>query len=151
MVSAAEMLRRLKSVSKITTLREMVYDEIKANEHILKDLKEEEFEIGDIRSNQTTSRYKGVDYAEQKYEQNPRAGFGIVDLINTGAFIDSFKLNKPKQNKYLWGATDPKRNKLVSKYGDIMGLNQQTFEDFQIVIIKPLFIKKLKEKLNAKV
>jgi len=150
MASASEMLRRLQSVSRITTLRDMVYDVILENEHILKDLKEEEFEQGDIRSEFTTSRYKNVDYAEQKHEQNPRAGFGVVDLINTGALINSLKINKPKQNKYKFYFKDSKRNKLVKKYGGIEGLQQQTFEDFQIVIVKPIFQKRLKEIINKK-
>jgi len=151
MASAAEMLRRLKSVSKITTLREMVYEDIKANEDILRDLKYDEYEQGDIFSNHTTQRYKWDWYGNEKYRMNPRA-MGNVDLIYSGSFINSFKLNRPNKNAYLFGATDPKRNKIVGMFGiDIMGLNQQTFEDFQVVIIKPLFIKKLEEKLNAKV
>ena len=151
MASAAEMLRRLKSVSKITTLREMVYEEIMKEEQILLDLKEEEYEEGNIRSNKSTSMYKNQDYADEKHEMNPRAGYSIVDLMYTGAFINSFKINKPKANRYIFGATDPKKNKLIKKYGDIMGLKQQTFEDFQVVIIKPRFIKKLQQVINAKV
>jgi hypothetical protein len=149
MASAAEMLRRLESVSKITTLREMVYVHIKANEDILRDLKEEEYEQGNIYSNKTTRRYKWDWYGNEKYQQNPRAN-GNVDLILTGAFINSFKLNKPNQNKYIFGATDPKRDKLVDMFGNIMSLEQQTFEDFQYVIIKPLFIADLKKIINKK-
>jgi len=148
MASAAEMLRRLQSVSKITTLREMVYEHIKVNEDKLRDLKYDEYEQGDIFSNQTTRRYKQGWYGNMKYEGNPRAG-GNVDLILTGNFINSFKINKPEQNKYLFGATDSKRNKLVGMYGiDIMGLNQDTFNSFQQNIIAPLFIKNLKEIIN---
>jgi hypothetical protein len=150
MASAAEILRRLKSVSDINVLQNMVYVHIKANESILKDLKEEEYEMGDIRSNKTFSGYKNIEYAEQKHEQNPRAGFGTVDLINTGAFANSLMLKKPKGNKYLFGATDPKRNKLVKKYGDILGLQQQTFNDFQYVFIKDPFIADLKKIINKK-
>jgi len=149
MASAAEMLRRLQSVSKINTLREMVYEHIKANEDILRDLKYDEYEQGDIYSNHTTSRYKWDWYGNEKYRQNPRAN-GNVDLILTGAFINSFRINKPIQNKYIFGATDPKRAKLVGMFGDIMGLQQQTFDDFQYVIIKPLFIDDLKKIINKK-
>lgn len=149
MASAAEMLRRLKSVSRITTLREMVYDDIKANEHILRDLKETEYEQGNIRSNGTLSTYASKTYAKRKKLDNPRAN-GFVDLIDTHAFIDSFKLNKPKANRYTFGATDSKRNKLVKTYGDIMGLEQETFNEFQLTIIATLFRKKLKDIINKK-
>jgi hypothetical protein len=156
MASAAEMFRRLQSVSDINVLQNMVYEDIKANENILKDLKEEEYEMGDIYSNKTNARYKpnvmgGFSlYAKHKHNLNPIAGEGNVDLINTGSFIRSFSLNKPKGNKYLFNATDSKKNKLIKKYGDIMGLDQQTFEDFQVVIIKPLFVEKLRKIINKK-
>ena len=156
MCSAAEMLRRLESVSRLSTLEAMVYEDIKANEDILRDLKEEEYEQGDIYSDETTASYRpnpmgGFSwYAEYKHDKNPRAGKGIVDLINEGSFINSFHIKKPKGNKYLFGATDPKRAKLQKKYGDIMSLKQQTFEDFQVVIIKPLFVEKLRKIINKK-
>lgn len=153
MASAAEMLRRLKSVNDINVLQDMVYVDIKANEDIMRDLKEEEYEQGDIYSDKTTASYKAEWYAKIKHEQNPRAGLGNVDLINTGAFINSFYLKKPKGNKYLFDSTDKKKNKLKGKYGkfgEIMGLKQQTFEDFQVVIIKPLFIDKLQKIINKK-
>jgi len=149
MASAAEMLRRLKSVSRITVLREMVYDELIKEEHTLVMLKEQDFLEGDIYGSGAKDTYASKIYAQEKFKKNQRAGFGNVDLINTGAFIDSFKLNKPKGNKYLFGATDPKRNILVKDYGiDIMGLNQDVFDKFQKEIIAPRFIKKLKEVIN---
>lgn len=144
MASAAEILRRLQPVTKITTLREMVYDEIKAEEELLKDIKEEEYKVGDIYGNKSKRIYKDFFYAEYKNAKNPRAGFGNVDLINEGSFIESFRLNKPNQNKYKWGATDKKRNTLVGMYGEgIMGLNQESFEKFQLEVVKPRFVKKL--------
>jgi hypothetical protein len=144
MASANEILRRLESVTKITTLREMVYDEIKAEEELLKNIKEEEFKVGDIYGNSFRTQYKDFFYAEYKNAKNPRAGFGNVDLINTGSFIESFRLNKPTQNKYKWGATDRKRNILVEMYGEgIMGMNQETFKKFQLEVVKPRFVKKL--------
>lgn len=151
MCSAKEMLSRLQSVNKITVLRDMVYDEIIKEEDNLKFIKEEEYLEGDIYSNSTKKTYAWEEYASKKYAKNPRAGKGNVDLINTGAFIDSFKLNKPKQNKYLWGATDKKRNDIVKMFGqDIMSLNQESFDKFQKEIIKPRFVRKLQSIINKK-
>ena len=150
MCSAQEMLRRLESVSRLSTLEAMVYEDIKANEDILRDLKEEEYLKGDIYSDETTASYKSPFYADYKHDLNPMAGKGIVDLINYGDFINSFLIRKPKGNKYLFDSTDSKKNKLIGKYGDIMSLKQQTFEDFQVVIIKPLFVEKLRKIINKK-
>lgn len=150
MASAAEMLRRLNTVTNITTLREMVYDEIKGEEEGIKVIKSEEFLEGDIYSTGRKTTYESLAYASMKHKKNPRAGFMNVDLINEGSFIESFRLNKPKQNRYKWGATDKKRNILVGMYGDgIMGLNQESFEKFQIEVVKPRFVKKLQIILNG--
>ena len=150
MASAAEMLRRLQSINNISLLRDIVYDEIIQNESILRDIKENELEQGNIYSNETTARYKNKEYAQDKHEQNPRAGFGVVDLINSGNYIKSFKLKTPKLNKYKWTATDNKKNKISKKYGDVMSLNQETFDKFQIEIIKPRFVRKLQSIINKK-
>lgn len=150
MVSATEMLRRLQSVNDINVLQDMVYVHIKANEDVLRELKEDEYEQGDIYSDESTASYKSRWYAEYKNDLNPRAGMGVVDLINTGSFIKSFKIQKPKGNKYLFDATDKKRNKLKGKYGDIMSLKQQTFEDFQYVFIKDPFVADLRKIINKK-
>lgn len=151
MASAAEILRRLESVSSIATLREMVYDQIIKEEDNLKFIKEEEYLEGDIFSTGTKTQYAWKDYAEYKNRKNPRAGLGNVDLINTGSFIESFRLNKPKANKYTWGATDSKRNDIVGMFGnDIMGLNQDSFNKFQAEIIKPRFVRELQKIINKK-
>lgn len=150
MASAKEMLHRLKSVSKITTLREMVYDEIIKEEHTLMMLKEQDYLEGDIYGTGVLRKYKNQDYEIYKSKKNPLAG-GAVDLINTGSFIDSFYLLKPKQNKYRFGATDSKKGELINNWGQgIMGLNQGVFEKFQIEIIKPRFVEKLRKIINKK-
>ena len=147
-ISAAEMGRRINSLAKITLLREMVNEELLKEEDTLRMLKEQDFLEGDIYGSGSKDTYASSEYSMFKKKQNPIAG-GNVDLILTGAFIDSFKLNKPKENRYLFGATDPKRGVLVSKYGiDIMGLNQQVFDKFQKEIIAPRFVRKIKDILN---
>ena len=126
----------------------MVNEQLVKEEENLKLLKEQDFLEGDIYGNGTKVDYAWKSYAEEKLLQNPKAG-GNVDLINTGAFIDSFYLLKPKQNKYLFGAKDKKRNKLVGQYGnEIMGLNQDVFDKFQIEIIKPRFVREIKKQLG---
>jgi hypothetical protein len=130
-------------------LKEIVNEEIVKEETTLKQLKEQDFLEGDIYGNGTLVAYRSKNYEIFKSRKNPLAG-GAVDLINTGAFVDAMKLNKPKGNKYLFGNTNSKRKILVDKYGiDIFGLNQNVFDKFQIEIIKPRFVKKLKDILNA--
>jgi len=151
MASAAEMLRRIKGLSQINTLREMVAEQLVKEEDNLIELKKQQFLEGDIYGSNVKDTYFSSTYASQKFLQNPLAGFGNVDLIKTGSFIESFQLLKPKEGKYLFGATDPKKGKLVKMYGlDIMGFNQQVFNKFQKDIIAPRFLKQLKKIINKR-
>jgi len=125
-------------------LRELVNEEVIKEETNLKQLKRQDFEEGDIYGNGKTYTYRSQNYSNFKRNINPLAG-GKVDLILTGAFVDSMYLLKPKTGRYLFGATDNKRSKLVEAYSiNIMGLNQNVFEKFQKDIIYPRFMRKLK-------
>lgn len=127
----------------------MVNEELIKEESNLKQLKEQDYLEGDIYGDGSNESYRSKNYEIFKSQKNPLAG-GAVDLILTGSFVDAMKLNKPNQGKYLFGNTDSKRNMLVEKYGiGIMGLNQNVFNKFQIDIISPRFIRKLKNILNA--
>ena len=144
-ISPAEYQRRLQKVLKITELREIVAEEVLKEEGNLKQLKEQDFLEGDIYGNGKKYTYQSNSYSQLKRTMNPLAG-GFVDLIFTGSFVESMYLLKPKQGRYLFGATDKKRSKLVEAYSiNIMGLNQNVFEKFQIDIIKPRFVRKLKQ------
>ena len=126
----------------------MVNEELIKEEKTLKLLKRQDFEEGDIFGDGKTYTYRSPSYENFKRTINPLAG-GKVDLILTGAFVDSMYLLKPKQGRYLFGATDSKRSKLVEAYSiNIMGLNQNVFDKFQKEIIAPRFVRKIKNLLN---
>jgi hypothetical protein len=132
-------------VLKITKLREIVAEEVLKEEKKLKILKEQDFLEGDIYGDGKKYTYQSSSYSQLKRTMNPLAG-GFVDLIFTGSFVESMYLLKPKQGRYLFGATDSKRSKLVEAYSvNIMGLNQNVFEKFQKDIIFPRFVRKLKQ------
>lgn len=162
MCSVAEMMRRLQSLNNINVLEDMVYVHIKANENILTNLKENEFKKGDINSDDTAWQYSkkfttgdnetaGYDlYIDYKHALNRVAGYGRIDLINKGRFINSFIIPKPNGNKYLFGATDPKLGMLEDVYGMVRGLRQETFNEFQIGVIKEPFIQDLRKIINKK-
>ena len=147
-ISVREFQKRIKAVTNITVLRELVNEELIKEESSLKLLKEQDFLEGDIFGDGTTLRYRSISYERYKEAKNPLAN-GKVDLINTGAFVDAMYLLKPKQNRYLFGNRDSKRNILKEIYGEnIFGLNQKVFDKFQTDIIKPRFIRAIKAKAN---
>lgn len=123
----------------------MVNEELIKDEKTLKTLKEQDFIQGDIYGDGTDVAYRSNNYSILKERMNPKAG-GAVDLIFTGVFVDSMYLLKPKNGKYMFGNTDKKRNILKEKYGEnIFGLNRTVFEKYQIDIITPRFVRRLKD------
>lgn len=132
-------------MQKIATLQEIVSEEIIKDEQTVKLLKEQDFIEGDIYGTGVDVAYRSPNYSILKERMNPKAG-GAVDLIFTGQFVDAMYLLKPKNGKYKFGNTDRKRNILKEMYGEnIFGLNQNVFEKYQKEIIRPRFVKRLKE------
>jgi hypothetical protein len=147
-LSAKQYQQRVKSVMKITLLRELVNEELVKDEQTIKLLKEQDFLQGDIFGDGRTYNYQSDKYANYKSTLNPSLG-GKVDLIVTGQFVDAMFLKKPNQNRYSFGNTDRKRNILKEMYGDnIFGLNQKVFDKYQKEIIAPRFLRALKLKAN---
>jgi hypothetical protein len=122
--------------------------EIRKNETILLQYKRFDFIIGDIWGNGTRFNYASPEYQEYKFNKNPSAK-GDVDLINEGDFINSFFLQNPLQNKLLFGATDYKATKLMTKYGDeIFSINNNRFQIFLKKHVAESFTKAIKKELG---
>jgi hypothetical protein len=122
--------------------------EIRKNETILLQYKRFDFIIGDIWGDGTRFSYASPEYQEYKFGKNPSAK-GDVDLINEGDFINSFFLQAPLQNKLLFGASDYKATKLMSKYGDeIFSINNNRFQIFLKKHVLESFTKAIKQELG---
>lgn len=122
--------------------------EIRKNETILLQYKRFDFIIGDIWGDGTRFSYASPEYQEYKFGKNPSAK-GDVDLINEGDFIGSFFLQAPLQNKLLFGASDYKATKLMSKYGDeIFSINNNRFQIFLKKHVLESFTKAIKQELG---
>lgn len=145
-MSPTEYQQRLQPLLNLSKLQEITSEEIIKEETNLKNLKEQDFLDGDIYGDdKTLLSYRSKGYEIFKSKLNPIAG-GAVDLILSGRFVDAMFLLKPTNGKYLFGNLDSKKQVLTQKYGiNIFGLNQKVFTKFQIDIIKPRFIRKLKE------
>lgn len=146
-ISAAEYQRRLQKVTKISVLRELVYDILIKRENELRQLKEEDFEIGDIYGTGTRIPYKSKAYESFKASLNPKAG-GAVDLLLSRDFVDDMFLVRGTPSKYRFGNSNYKASPLTKNYGKgIFGLNDKRFFDYQIKIL-PIFQKSIKQYAN---
>lgn len=93
----------------------------------MKKAKINELEFGYLPSFKKIGKYRSDAYATKKYAQNALAGYGYVDLIQTGAFSNSLF---PRQSGkgFIFDSGNDKAPKLIEAYGsDIMGLNQRTY------------------------
>jgi hypothetical protein len=109
----------------------------------LKQEKINEFEHGIRPNGNIIGQYRDPLYQEYKYSQNPLAK-GNVDLMLTHSFANKLFL-KPFNNGFIFDSSDTKRDNLVSRYDlDIMGINQDWFNNRQANIYRYTFIFNIK-------
>lgn len=114
----------------------------------LKKAKINEFEFGYLPSYRKIGSYKTQSYADYKNGKNPLAGYGYVDLIDTGAFSNSLFVRQSGVG-YLFDSGNSNASGLSDKYGkEIFGLNQKTFNKIQIEEYWPIITKFIKSTIN---
>ena len=158
-ISAKEFSKKLKKLANLNELQKIAEIEIRKNEKALVGYKIAEYLDGNIYGEPDAKAYyspysmveKGgtETYAEYKHKLNPFAGEGVVDLILTGAFVESMYLLKPNNGKYLFDARDSKKSDIVDRYGNVFGLTQDAFNDFIYEYVANGFRNELKTRLNG--
>lgn len=114
----------------------------------LKEEKINEFKRGELPNKDIIGVYKNPFYAKKKFSMNPLAG-GTVDLILTGSFTNKLFLETTNKG-FIFDSSDNKTALLQQKYGtEIMGLNQDWFNDRQKQVYKDILMKEIKRVLNA--
>jgi hypothetical protein len=84
---------------------------------------------------QKIGKYKSKSYRKKKFDMNPLAGYGNVDLKLTGIFQKNIKIYFFSESFFLT-STDSKTAKLVGAYGEeIFGLSPKSR--------KPIITKKI--------
>jgi len=160
-ISALEYTKRLTTVSSLSSMQNITKQLIDENEGYLIEMKEEEYKVGNIYSSGERAYYSNKSkyyvsgdelYSVFKHKLNPLAGDGIVDLILTGSFVNSFILVPKNNGRFLLDNTNYKKNKLIAQYDNgnssIMNIKQSTFVMFQVKYIYPIFTKRLKQIAN---
>lgn len=114
-----------------------------------KNLKEEkisEFERGLRPDNKRIGGYQSGEYANEKNQMNPLAGFGNVDLIYSGSFVSKLFVKPLTKNGFIFDSSDNKTGNLIGKYGlDIMGLNKEWFYKRQSEIYRLVLQQQIKQ------
>lgn len=147
-ISAAEMQRRIQKISPSMLAQEVTKLVLRDETQALKRAKINEFEFGLRPNYRKIGYYQNDDYAQYKLNKGSLAGYGYVNLIDTGAFSNSMFVVR-KTNSFIFDSGNSKAGDLIEKYGmDIMGLNQKTFNRIQRELYAKHIIIFIKNKLG---
>lgn len=114
-------------------------------ERQVKNAKIDELEQGLKPNGNIIGKYRNLEYGIMKYNINPKAQ-GNVDLILTGSFSSKMFVVPTSRSKFTFLSNDDKSDSLQKKYGsEIMGLNQDTFDELLKREALPLFIQEIKK------
>lgn len=116
----------------------------------LKKEKKNELEKGELPDGSSIEPpYVNLGYQRFKQKMNPKAK-GNVDLILKGAFSGNMFPKKKKERTFIFKSSDWKSEVLQEKYGEeIMGLNQNTFDEKQKKVYAFDLIREIKRKTNV--
>lgn len=138
-ISAKQYQQRLQPILNKSTMEQLVKEIVLSDKETLKERKINELERGLRPNEKRIGGYQNGEYANEKNQMNPLAGFGNVDLIYSGSFVSKLFLKSYSNNPrgYIFDSTDSKTDNLVGKYGlDILGLNQEWFNKRQSEIYR---------------
>jgi len=136
MATALDLLTNLKSLK----ILDIAVDAIDKTKDIAVDLNVEQLACGYDSEKKRLKKYRSKSYSDFKQSMNSLPGFGNPDLILTGAFVNSFKLDISGQN-LKFSASDSKSDDLTKKYGDnIFGLGETNNEYYAQQVVFPIMM-----------
>jgi len=95
-------------------------------------------------------KYKSEKYAAKKLAQNPLAGSGNVDLKLTGEYHEELFVDVREQTLVIDSAASAdKIENIIGKYGDPLGLNETSLNEYKPISNKALN-KKIIQKIRSK-
>jgi hypothetical protein len=148
-ISAKQMQSRLQQIATKSWLENQVQQIVLSDNEKLKEQKIKEFTKGERPNGEKIGEYRSAEYAIFKQHINPLAN-GYVDLLLTRQFSSKLFV-RPFANGFMFNSTDKKTSSLIGKYGiDILGLNQDFFNQRQKNIYKPVLDFEISRILNKR-
>lgn len=147
MATISNIQSRIKSLN----IKDISVDAIEQTSNVIIEKQQDQLRHGLNRSGKLigdTHPYQSADYAFYKANKNSIPGLGNPDLIDTGDFVRGIKIDVTPES-YTTDSTDSKSHDLQSKYGeDILGLDEENKSAYVTEALEPVFINKVREKLQ---
>ena len=103
---------------------------------------------GENATGKRIGRYRNPAYARLKNSMNPVPGLGVPDLKLTGKFHREI-FAEIRGDKVIIDSVNEKTEALVEKYGEtIFGLNVENKNELIEEVIRPVFMRNMREKLQ---
>jgi len=145
MATLLELNEKAKDVDVIKILDEVISENEKELLELYQDI---QLQLGKDGTGNEIGFYNDVLYATEKNKQNPKAGFGNVDLKLTGKFYDEMVIQQTSDFYQITSFVDYLPD-IVKKYGmEWAGWNEETKAVLIEKIIYPKLINKLRQQLG---
>lgn len=93
-------------------------------------------------------KYRNPAYARKKYEMNPLAGFGNVDLRLKNEFQQDIIVDARERAAVIDSANE-KTEQLIKKYGkNIFGLNKDYAGEYAVTVMGPVATKEIIQQIH---
>lgn len=131
-------------ISKVNT-DQVVEDSMGEVSPLIADRQKDQMREGKNSKGAKIGRYRSPGYARMKNRMNPIPGFGVPDLLLTGAFYNEI-FAEPRGNKLVISSTNEKIAKLEDRFGpEIFGLNRNTKAELIREDLRPVFMKNIRK------
>jgi len=119
----------LKQETTSYNVKDIFRQEVKEYESQILDYVIERWQRGQGVNGGVIGEYRNEDYAIFKNQKNPLAGFGNVDLIDTGELKDGLFIQE-LWSVFIIKSSDPKYKMIADKYGiEEFGLTEQQMKE----------------------
>ena len=130
-------INRLISNLKSIDFAEAIADTLQKHSTELVGEQQDQWLHGENSQGEKIGKYKNKIYRRKKFDMNPLAGYGNVDLRLKKEFYRNTKVYFFSRS-FFFTSTDDKKEKLTAKYGEeIFGLNKKYIKKTSKEIVQP--------------
>lgn len=129
-------------------VQNIVTDSIDATKNKLRFLQRLQLLHGERSTGKKIGRYKNAHYAVMKFQQNPLAGMGYIDLRLTGAWYKDIFI-EVRDGAVIFDSGNEKTDELFKKYNGetLLGLNVNYMSEYVESYLEPEAIKRITDAL----